>query len=101
MPLNPRLPGHAPRNESPLRTASPIGRKDDYLARASSRGTYRSADTKPGYNHAYTPSEDAYELNSLSQRNYDRPEASDSMGLLQHDQGQSRGLPPSHKDGYL
>jgi hypothetical protein len=101
MPPNPRLPGLPSRSESPLRTASPIGRKDDYFARAPSRGTYRGADMKPGNNSAYAPSEASYELNPLSRRNYDLHEMTDSMSLLQHDQGHPKSQPPSGKDGYL
>lgn len=100
MPLNPRLPGHAPYSELPLRTASPVGRKDDYFARAPSRGTHHGVDMKPGYSHPSTPSEEAYELNSFPRRTYDR-ESTDSTSLLRHDQGQSRGQPPSRKDGYM
>jgi len=96
IPLNPpRLPGYPTRTESPLRTASPVGRPtDDYFARPPSRGPSRNV--TPGY----TPS-DIYELNSLSERSYDAREMSDSESLLHYQRSHSRDPPPSRRGGYM
>lgn len=95
MPLNPPIPGYISRTELPLRTGSPLGRTDDYFTRTPSRGAYRDADTTSGY----TPS-DVYELNSLSERSYDR-EPGDSASLLSHGREQSRSPPPNRRGAYL
>src|SRR5437667_2874239 len=79
MPLvNPRVPGHISRNESPLRTGSPLGRTEDYF---SSRGPHRDALLTPGYTPGFTPS-DVYELKPLSDRSCDTHDPTDRASLL-------------------
>lgn len=109
-PTLPRLPaGYFNRVDTPARTASPLGRNDDYFARAPSRG-YAPDMTPgytPGYNPGYTPDE-AYELSSITsmsrQRSYESRDLTDSTALLQHT-AQSREPsaepPPSRDGGYM
>jgi hypothetical protein len=111
-PTLPRMPaGYFNRAESPARTASPLGRSDDYFARAPSRG-YTADMTPgytPGYNPGYTP-DDAYELSTINsiamsrQRSYESRDLTDSTALLPHAE-QSRDpsaeAPPSQRGGYM
>lgn len=110
-PTLPRLPaGYFNRADSPARTASPLGRSDDYFARAPSRG-YPDATPgyTPGYNPGYTP-DDAYELSSINstamsrQRSYESRDLTDSTALLHH-AAQSREpsaeQPQSRRGGYM
>src|SRR5271170_7306198 len=80
-PTLPRLPaGYFNRADSPARTASPLGRTDDYFARAPSRGYNADMGYTPGYNPGYTP-DDAYELSSMDsmsrQRSYESRDLTD------------------------
>jgi hypothetical protein len=92
-PYPPRLPGYTSRNESPLRTGSPIGRPDDYFNRPPTRGPYAMT---PGYS-----SEEGFELNPIGQQNYDPREMSDVNPLLDHHgRPRSRDPTPSRR-GYM
>jgi hypothetical protein len=91
VPLNPLVPPYYTRSESPLRTATPLGRTDDYFSQAPTRGTRGNTGMPAGY----TPPEDGYELSSLSQRSYDPHETTDSTSLLAHNREESRSPPPN------
>ena len=102
-PAVPRLPaGHLTGTNSPARTASPLGRSDDYFGRAPNHGY--PADITPGYTPGFTPDE-AYELSSMNswscQRSLDSRDLTDSTALLNH-AAQSRepsAEPPSSRPG--
>lgn len=109
-PTLPRMPaGYFNRVDLPARTASPLGRTDDYFARAPSRGY--AVDTTPGYTPGYNPGytpDDAYELSSIEsmsgQRTYEPRDLSDSTALLHHavqSREPSAEPPLNRRGGYM
>jgi hypothetical protein len=99
IPPNPRVPPYVQRanTNSPLRSEVPLPHPDDYFTRPSSRGTYRTLDTTPGY----TPGENiqAYELDPMPQRSYPG-DVSDQTRLLYDQFGRARD-PQPRRGGYM